>query len=172
MVFVSASGLYEPVVLGTMYTAEANSGFPTEYSCVPPGLLPPDKPTNVVAEAHASGGMLVEFIQDGPGGDPDYYLYEMKHEGGIANRGGRVFDEQGADDTSSPFVIIPEVALSLTPGQWKVRIQASNAAGDSPWSDYSELITPSVEAPPVPDAPEITSVTTGNGSATLILTKA
>ena len=39
--------------------------------------------------------MLVEFDQTGPGGDPDYYLYEMQHEGGIQNRDGRVVDEQG-----------------------------------------------------------------------------
>ena len=81
MVFRSANEIYEPVVLGTMYTATLNQSDST-YSCIPAGLLPPDKPTNVVAEAHASGGMLVEFDQDGPGGDPTYYTYEAENEMG------------------------------------------------------------------------------------------
>ena len=55
-------------------------------------------------------------------------------------------DEQGVDDTS-PFVITPEVALSETPGHGR-SVSGLNAAGE-PWSDYSELVTPSVEAPPV-----------------------
>ena len=169
LIFLSSSG--SEVVLGSLYELTEEVYNPdlgyNQYVCSPPGLLPPDKPTNVVAEAHASGGMLVEFDQKGPGGDPDYYLYEMLHEGGVATRQGRVVDEQDADDTSSPFVIIPEAALSETPGQWKVRIQASNAAGDSPWSDYSDLMSPSVEEPPVPDAPVITGVATGNSSATI-----
>ncbi|MDG2443543.1 MAG: hypothetical protein P8M13_09865, partial [Luminiphilus sp.] len=128
LVFLSENGT--EVVLGRLF--EATSQSDNSYSCSPPGLLPPDKPQMRDAKPHASGGMQVEFGQEGPGGDPDYYLYEMTHEGGIANRGGRVVDEQGADDTSSPFVIIPEAALSETPGQWKVRIQAWNAAGESP----------------------------------------
>ena len=85
MQFVSQTR--QNITLGTMYTAEASGGFPTEWSCVPPGLLPPDKPTNVVAEAHASGGMLVEFEQEGPGGDPTYYTYEAENELGRSRTG-------------------------------------------------------------------------------------
>ena len=162
LVFRSENGT--EVVLGRLYETTLN--YPNYY-CSPPGLLPPDKPQMRGAAPHASGGMLVEFDQTGPGGDPDYYLYEMQHEGGVATRQGRVVDEQDNDDTSSPFVITPEAALSLTPGQWKVRIQAWNAAGESPWSDYSDLMNPSVEEPPVPDAPVITDVTTANGKATI-----
>ena len=167
LVFLTKTGT--EVVLGRLYktTPNVSGGVTESYSCSPPGLLPPDKPQMRGAAPHASGGMLVEFDQTGPGGDPDYYLYEMQHEGDIQNRDGRVVDEQGNDDTSSPFVITPEAALSLTPGQWKVRIQALNAAGGSPWSDYSDLMSPSVEEPPIPDAPFITGVTTGNGSATI-----
>ena len=162
LVFRSENGT--EVVLGRLYETTLN--YPNYY-CSPPGLLPPDKPQMRGAAPHASGGMLVEFDQTGPGGDPDYYLYEMQHEGGVATRQGRVVDEQDNDDTSSPFVITPEAALSLTPGQWKVRIQAWNAAGESPWSDYSDLMNPSVEEPPVPDAPVITGVTTSNRKATI-----
>ncbi|NDH40797.1 MAG: BspA family leucine-rich repeat surface protein, partial [Gammaproteobacteria bacterium] len=167
LVFLTKTGT--EVVLGRLYktTPNVSGGVTESYSCSPPGLLPPDKPQMRGAEPHASGGMLVEFDQKGPGGDPDYYLYKMLHEDGIANRDGRVVDEQGNDDTSSPFVITPEAALSLTAGQWKVRIQALNAAGGSEWSEYSELITPSVEEPPVPHAPVITDVTTANGKATI-----
>ena len=32
------------ITLGTMYTAEASGGYPTEYSCVLPDLLPPTSP--------------------------------------------------------------------------------------------------------------------------------
>ncbi len=164
MVFRSANEIYEPVVLGTMYTATLNQSDST-YSCIPAGLLPPDKPTNVVAEAHASGGMLVEFEQDGPGGDPTYYTYEAENEMG-RSRTGRVVDADGDDDTSSPFLIIADPPFSDDAGQWRIQITAVNAAGEAT-SDWSNYITPSVEEPPVPDAPEITSVATGNGSATI-----
>lgn len=152
------------VILGRMYKTTA-TGYPVSYSCSPPGLVPPDEPTILRVEAHTSGGMFLEFVTDGPGGDPDYYLYEMLHQGGLEARQGTVVDAQGANDTSSPFVIIPEVALSQTPGQWKIRIQAWNSAGGSPWSAYSELITPSVDAPPLPGQPLINEVTPGNGTA-------
>ena len=153
------------VILGRMYKTTPTTGYPVSYSCSPPGLVPPDEPTILRVEAHASGGMFLEFVQDGPGGDPDYYLYEMLHQGGIETRQGTVVDAQGNNDTSSPFVIIPQVALSQTPGQWKIRIQAWNAAGGSPWSAYSELITPSIDAPPLPGQPLIDEVTPGNGTA-------
>ena len=164
MVFRSANEIYEPVVLGTMYTATFNQSDST-YSCIPAGLLPPDKPTNVVAEAHASGGMLVEFEQVGPGGDPTYYTYEAENEMG-RSRTGRVVDADGDDDTSSPFLIIADPPFSGDAGQWRIQITAVNAAGEAT-SDWSNYITPGVEEPPVPDAPEITSVATGNGSATI-----
>jgi len=156
------------ITLGTMYTAEASGGYPTEYSCVPPDLLPPDKPTNVTAEAHASGGMLVQFDQDGPGGDPTYYTYEAENEN-FRSRTGRVVDVDGNDDISSPFLIIADPPFSQDAGQWRIKITAVNAAGEAT-SDSSNYITPSVEEPPVPDAPVITGVTTGNGTATVNFT--
>ena len=166
LIFSSHTGA--EFTLGRMYeTTPINGGF-GGYSCSPSGLLPPDQPTNVVAEAHASGGMFVEFDQDGPGGDPTYYTYQMQDENGTDDRDGTVVDEQGQDDISSPFVIVPEPALTQNP--WKVRLKAWNDAGESEWSEYSELITPSVDAPPVPDAPVITGVTTGNGTATVSFT--
>ncbi|MBT6352009.1 MAG: BspA family leucine-rich repeat surface protein, partial [Halieaceae bacterium] len=166
MQFVSQTR--QEVTLGTMYTAEASGGYPTEYSCVTPGLLPPDKPTNVVAEAHASGGMLVEFIQDGPGGDPTSYTFEAELKGAAGGgvRRGDVVDTEGKPDTSSPFLITPTPPFSDNPGEWRIRITAVNAAGEAT-SDWSNYITPSVEAPPVPDAPVITGVTTSNGKATI-----
>ena len=153
------------ITLGTMYTAEASGGYPVEYSCIPAGLLPPDKPTNVVAEAHASGGMLVEFEQEGPGGDPTYYTYLAENDKG-RSRTGRVVDAGGDDDTSSPFLIIADPPFSNDAGQWRIKITAVNAAGEA-ISDWSNYVTPSVEEPPVPDAPVITDVTTANGKATI-----
>ena len=170
MQFVSASGRYEPVVLGTMYTATFNTSDST-YSCIPAGLLPPDKPTNVVAEAHASGGMLVTFEQKGPGGDPTSYTFEAELKGAAGGgvRRGDVVDAEGQADTSSPFLITPTPPFSDEPGEWRIRITAVNAAGEA-ISDWSNYMTPSVEEPPVPDAPVITGVTTGNGTATVNFT--
>ena len=167
MVFRSANEIYEPIVFGTMYTAEYvyNSGD-SYYSCIPAGLLPPDKPTNVVAEAHASGGMLVTFEQSGPGGDPTHFTFEAKTDQAVGYRTGRVVDAEGNDDTSSPFLIIADPPFSDNAGQWRVKITANNAAGSAA-SDWSNWITPSVEEPPVPEAPVITDVKTGNRTATI-----
>ena len=166
MVFRSANEIYEPVVLGTMYTATFNQSDST-YSCIPAGLLPPDKPTNVVAEAHASGGMLVEFEQDGPGGDPTSYTYEAEQRNGPERAPGRVVDADG--DERYLITISNHCGPSVQrrcPVEWRIQITAVNAAGEAT-SDWSNYITPGVEEPPVPDAPEITSVATGNGSATI-----
>ena len=78
----------------------------------------------------------------------------------------RVVDADGDDDTSSPFLIIADPPFSDDAGQWRIQITAVNAAGEAT-SDWSNYITPSVEEPPVPDAPVITDVTTGNGAATI-----
>ena len=167
LIFRSSSG--SEVVLGSLYELTEEVYNPdlgyNQYVCSPPGLLPPDKPTNVVAEAHASGGMLVTFEQSGPGGDPAYYTYDAENDMG-RSRSGRVIDTEGNDDMSSPFLIIADPPFSDNAGQWRVRITANNAAG-SATSDWSNWITPSVEEPPVPDAPIITGVTTGNGTATI-----
>ena len=81
-------------------------------------------------------------------------------------RRGDVVDAAGKPDTSSPFLITPTPPFSDEPGEWRIRITAVNAAGEAT-SDWSNYITPSVEEPPVPDAPVITDVTTGNGKATI-----
>ena len=91
--------------LGRMYEATINSDL--SWACSPPGPLPPDQPDIRNVEAHASGGMLVEFDQDGPGDDPTYYTYEMQDESGSDDRDGTVVDEQGQEDGSSPLSLPP-----------------------------------------------------------------
>ena len=114
------------------------------YSCIATGLLPPDKPTNVVAEAHASGGMLVTFEQSGPGGDPAYYTYDAENDGG-RSRTGRVIDAEGND--VSPFLIIadPPFTDMLASGKSNHRKQCW-----APPPATGPTGSPGVEEPPSP----------------------
>ena len=158
-------------VLGTMYTATLDT-FDLSYDCTPPvTATPPTAPVidDVVA---ADQSALVSVQEPAGAGDITQYQYKVwpaNSEGVLTGSPGTW---QDTNDPSSPLLITHfKTGERLVNGTTYVTsIRAVNAAGAGGESGYSPPFTPSASAPPLPDAPTITSVSTGNGTATINFT--
>ncbi|MEK9990532.1 MAG: BspA family leucine-rich repeat surface protein, partial [Halieaceae bacterium] len=158
--FVSGrDGAITPV--GTLYKVGETD------SCEAPGPLPPEAPAISDIEPLDQEAMLyltepLEIEAEITG----YQYQTRRHE----NSGHQQSDTwHDAGDASSPIVIrYFEEGTPLVNGEtYSVQVRAVNIAGPGEASIRSETFSPYAAAPPVPDAPEIIGVTTGNGTATI-----